>query len=66
MLVLGQLGAQHQHFSRGFDADPHRLPFHLQNGDNDLIADLNLFASLARENQHDTLLLSSPTQWRNR
>ena len=55
---------RHQHFSRGFDADAHRLSFDLQDGDDDLIADLNLFASLARENQHETLLLSSPAAGR--
>jgi hypothetical protein len=53
--MLGQLGSQDAYAPRRFDADPHRLAFHLQNGHDDLISDLNLLTSLARKNEHGTL-----------
>src|ERR1051326_1886677 len=53
---LRQFGTNDADFARGFDADSNRLPFDAQDGDNHILADLNLLRLLPRENQHGLLL----------
>jgi hypothetical protein len=54
VLYGGQLRTQHADVFRRLDSNSNGLAAHLQDSDDDLVADLDLFLKFAREHQHDT------------
>jgi len=49
---IGDFRADHPYLSRRFNSDPDRLAPHVQNGDDDVFADLNLLVHFPCQHEH--------------